>query len=210
MLNVNFTGNWNAASDRPPVAVPLIMPDTVPPGTAGTLHTNGDITISMAEEPANPVLMGAAAIGSLAAIYYLGPSAIRGAQAYGSRMVNAIAGRFGGQAGRQTLFHYTNESGFNGILESGSLNASLRALNPRDVRYGNGQYLSDIVPGSMSPAQLSRQFLNNPFQGGKFQLYIEIDVSGLNAIQGRPGVFVIPGNVPLNINGLIRSAGRID
>ncbi|TCW77930.1 hypothetical protein C5O80_32625 [Burkholderia sp. SRS-46] len=43
---------------------------------------------------------------------------------------------------------------------------SLFSLNPKDVRYGNGQYLSDIVPGTMTPAQLSRAFVNNPFQGG--------------------------------------------
>ena len=65
----------------------------------------------------------------------------------------------------RTLYHYTNEAGMNGILESGELNPSLKALNPNDVRYGNGQYLSDIVPGTKTPAQLSRAFINNPFKG---------------------------------------------
>src|SRR5262249_17785014 len=61
--------------------------------------------------------------------------------------------------GPSTLFHYTNDSGLKGILDSGSLNPSLKAINPRDARYGNGQYLSDIAPGAKTPAQLSRAFL---------------------------------------------------
>jgi hypothetical protein len=36
----------------------------------------------------------------------------------------------------QTLFHYTNEKGLAGILESGELRPSLKALNPNDVRAG--------------------------------------------------------------------------
>jgi hypothetical protein len=39
------------------------------------------------------------------------------------------------------LYHYTNETGMNGIVDSKALNPSLKALNPNDVRYGNGQYL---------------------------------------------------------------------
>ncbi|HVU09418.1 MAG TPA: HYD1 signature containing ADP-ribosyltransferase family protein [Verrucomicrobiae bacterium] len=109
----------------------------------------------------------------------------------------------------QTLFHYTDEQGLSGILDSGELNPSLKALNPNDVRYGNGQYLSDIVPGTMTPAQLSRQFLGQPFQGAKYTSYIEIDVSGLNVIQGRPGVFVIPGETPLDLTGRIISSGKV-
>jgi hypothetical protein len=50
---------------------------------------------------------------------------------------------------RETLFHYTDEAGQNGILDSGQLNPSLKSVNPADARYGNGQYLSDVQPGSM-------------------------------------------------------------
>jgi len=107
----------------------------------------------------------------------------------------------------QTLFHYTNEKGLDGILESGELNPSLKAVNPNDVRYGNGQYLSDIVPGTKTPAQLSREFLGQPFQGQKYTHFIEIDTTGLNVIQGRNGVFVVPGETPLNLTGRIVSHG---
>ncbi len=71
----------------------------------------------------------------------------------------------------QVLYHYTNEQGLNGITDSQQLNPSLQSVNPNDVRYGNGQYLSDIVPGTMSPAQLSRAFIGNPFQGRIFEVF---------------------------------------
>jgi hypothetical protein len=106
-----------------------------------------------------------------------------------------------------TLFHYTTEEGMNGILESEQLNPSLKALNPADARYGNGQYLSDIAPGSMTPAQLSRQFLGMPFQGSRFTNWVEIDVSGLNVVQGRAGVFVVPNEGPLDLAGRIVGSG---
>jgi hypothetical protein len=108
-----------------------------------------------------------------------------------------------------TLYHYTNAAGMNGILGSQTLNPSLFSLNPNDVRYGNGQYLSDIVPGSMTPAQLSRAFINNPFQGSRYTNYVAIDVGGLNVVMGRPGVFVIPNEVPLDLNGRIVGSGAV-
>ena len=109
----------------------------------------------------------------------------------------------------QTLFHYTDELGLEGITQSQRLNPSLKALNPNDVRYGNGQYLSDFVPGTKTPAQLSREFLGQPFQGQRYSNFIEIDVSGLNVIQGRNGVFVIPNETPLDLSGRIISSGAV-
>jgi len=107
------------------------------------------------------------------------------------------------------LYHYTNEAGMQGILDSENLNPSLKALNPNDVRYGNGQYLSDIAPGTMTPAQLSRSFINNPFQGARYTNFIEIDTTGLNVIQGRPGVYVVPNEVPLDLSGRITNSGQV-
>ena len=94
-------------------------------------------------------------------------------------------------------------------MNSGQLNPSLKALNPKDVRYGNGQYLSDIAPGTMTPAQLSRQFVNNPFQGARYSHFVEIDTAGLNIIQGRPGVYVVPSEVPLDVTGRVTNAGKV-
>jgi len=107
------------------------------------------------------------------------------------------------------LYHYTNEAGMNGILDSGQLNPSLKALNPNDVRYGNGQYLSDIPPGTMTPAQLSRQFINNPFQGARYTNFVEIDTTGLDIIQGRRGVYVVPSEVPLDLTGRLTNSGKV-
>jgi hypothetical protein len=109
----------------------------------------------------------------------------------------------GGTGPRQTLYHYTTEDGLNGIRSSNELWASTRAANPRDARYGNGQYLSDIVPGTLRPGQLSRAFLGHPFSGRRFTHYVEIDVTGLNVVKGRDGVFVIPNEGPLDILGRI-------
>jgi RHS repeat-associated protein len=112
-------------------------------------------------------------------------------------------------AQRRVLYHYTDEAGMTGITESGELRPSLRANNARDVRYGEGQYLSDFAPGTKTPAQLSREFLGQPFQGRRFTHYVEIDVTGLNAVQGRNGVFVVPGNQPLDLTGRIVGSGTV-
>ena len=106
-----------------------------------------------------------------------------------------------------TLFHYTNEEGLAGILESEELLPSLKAVNPKDARFGNGQYLSDIVPGTRTPAQLSRTFLGQPFQGARFTHFVEIDVEGLQVIKGRSGVLVVPNEGPLDLAGRIISSG---
>jgi hypothetical protein len=61
--------------------------------------------------------------------------------------------------GAGTLFHYATEEGQAGILQSEGLNPSLKALSPNEARFRNGQYLTDIVPGSRTQAELSYDFL---------------------------------------------------
>jgi hypothetical protein len=107
----------------------------------------------------------------------------------------------------KTLYHYTTREGLTAILNSGELNPSLKALNPADARYGNGQYLSDIAPGSVTPAQLSRAFLMNPFQGARFTHFLEINTEDLNVVYGREGVFVVPNEKALDISGRVFSFG---
>lgn len=106
-----------------------------------------------------------------------------------------------------TLFHYTDEAGMQGIVNSGKLNRSLRSVNPADARYGNGQYLSDIAPGTQTCAQLSRCFLGQPFQGQRFTNYVEVNVDGLQTVQGRANVFVVPGETPRDLAGRIVGFG---
>jgi hypothetical protein len=80
-------------------------------------------------------------------------------------------------------------------------------VNPADARYGDGQYLSDIVPWTKTPNQLSRIFLNIPWAGQRFTNFVGIDVTGLNVVEGRPGVFWIPNQDPVDLSGRIVSSG---
>ncbi len=139
----------------------------------------------------------------------LGCTAVNNAQGIAGQLAGALEEGTGAIGTPQRLFHYTSEQGLAAIVKSGVLKPSLRALNPNDVRYGNGQYLSDIVPGCKTSAQLSREFLNTPFHGARFTHFIEIDVSGLKVIPGRPHVFVIPNDKPLNLKGRITCSGAI-
>ena len=90
--------------------------------------------------------------------------------------------------GLDILYHYTNQSGMEGILQTKIIKPSLKELNPKDVRYENGQYLSDIVPGTKTPSQLGRQFINVPNKHKYTTHYVAIDVSGLDVTKGRDGV----------------------
>lgn len=110
---------------------------------------------------------------------------------------------------RTILYHYTTEEGQQSILNSKSLYASTKANNPNDARYGDGQYLSDIAPGTKTPAQLSKAFLNIPYQGRRFTNYVAIDVTGLNVVKGRDGVYVIPNQSTLNIGNRIVGSGKV-
>lgn len=100
-----------------------------------------------------------------------------------------------------------NEEGLAGILKSGELRPSLESINPNVVRYGIGQCLADIIPGTKTLAQLSREFIGQPFQGKKYTRFLEFDTTGLLVIEGRPGVFVNPGEVPLDLTGRIINSG---
>ncbi len=110
---------------------------------------------------------------------------------------------------RRTLYHYTTEKGLEGIKISGTLSPSLKAINPKDVRYGEGQYLSDIVPGTKTPGQLSYAFLNDPRGWRRFTHYVEIDVTGLTVVEGRPGVLVVPNIKDLSLAGRIVGSGPV-
>ncbi|WP_420983669.1 HYD1 signature containing ADP-ribosyltransferase family protein [Chitinophaga sp. 30R24] len=124
--------------------------------------------------------------------------------------------------GSNTLFHYTSESGYKGILESGELNASIGFKN---ARHGNGQYFTDIAPGSvgamskseltatqvqegqMSLGQLSSKLYGMPFKTGSLTHYIEIDVKGLQISNPKNNIFLNSSNTSLNLGGRIKNHG---
>ncbi|WP_207303530.1 hemagglutinin repeat-containing protein [Komagataeibacter xylinus] len=107
------------------------------------------------------------------------------------------------------LYHYTTESALKKILESGYLNPSLKEKNPKDARYGDGQYLTDVAPGTTTPAKLSRALVGLPWSGDKFTHYLAIDTTGLNVILGRKNVFVVPNSGPLDISDRLTSSGKV-
>ena len=106
------------------------------------------------------------------------------------------------------LYHYTDDAGLEGILKTKEINPSLKANNPKDARYGDGQYLSDIPPGTRTGNQLSSDFLGIPFQGSKFKNYVEVNTKGLNVKKGREGVYVVPNNAALDISKRLIGSGR--
>lgn len=95
-----------------------------------------------------------------------------------------------------------------GILSSQTINPSLKSVSPKDARYDDGVYLSDLIPGTKTQAQLSYAFLGIPYQGKKYSKYIAIDVTGLNVTR-RDSVYVINTSVPLNITGRIMGFGNV-
>ncbi|MBO9203113.1 MULTISPECIES: HYD1 signature containing ADP-ribosyltransferase family protein [Niastella] len=128
----------------------------------------------------------------------------------GNSQASSVNNNANSTAGQKTiLYHYTTAEGQKGILSSKTLNASLKAVNPSDARYGDGQYLSDIAPTTMTTAQLSKAFLNIPFQGKRFTHYVAIDVTGLNVQKGRDGVYVIPNSNSLNLQNRIVGSGQV-
>jgi len=107
----------------------------------------------------------------------------------------------------RTLYHSTDRVGLDGILATQMLLPSTAASHPRDVRYGNGQYLTDVAPGTRTPAQLSRMLVGHPFQGRRFTHFVEIEVTGSNILCGRLGVFVIPNDHPLDLHRRVVRSG---
>lgn len=110
---------------------------------------------------------------------------------------------------RRTLYHYTTARGHEAITSSERLRPSLRAVHANDARFGDGQYLSDIVPGTKTPGQLAYIFLNDPRGWRRFTHFVEIDATDLTVVEGRPGVLVIPNSGELNLSGRIVSSGSV-
>ena len=109
---------------------------------------------------------------------------------------------------KTTLYHYTNYEGLNGILSTNIINPSLKANNSKDAHYGDGQYLSDLNPVQYTAVQLAATFIHVPNKY-KYTHYIEIDVTGLNVVECRNHVYLIPNSEPLDITGRIVSAGIV-
>ena len=108
----------------------------------------------------------------------------------------------------EVFHHYTSEEGHAGILQSKAIRPSLRANNPKDARFGDGQYLSDIRPGTKRPGQLSMIFFGMPFGGRRFTHFVSIETKGLEVTYGRPYVYVVKNSKPLDISGRLVANGK--
>lgn len=109
----------------------------------------------------------------------------------------------------RVMYHYTSAAGYAGILKTKSIKPSLRANNPRDARFGDGQYVSDIIPGTKRPGQLSMIFFGIPWAGRRFSHHININVTGLTVVHGRPFVFLIKNSTPLDITRRLVGHGAL-
>lgn len=108
----------------------------------------------------------------------------------------------------EALYHYTNEEGLKGILESNKLKPSLKEHNPKDARYGDGQYLTNIEPNTKSKSQISRALVGLPYHGARFTHYVGINVENLKVKKGRDSVYVVLNNKDLDISKRIVSEGE--
>lgn len=106
------------------------------------------------------------------------------------------------------LYHYTTELGMRAIVDTEVLRPSRARKGAKDVRYGNGQYFSDLVPGTLSLAQLSRALVGIPFLGFHFSHFVAVDLSGIQVIKCRPSVYLVPNNFALGLSGRIVDFGE--
>jgi len=58
---------------------------------------------------------------------------------------------------RETLWHYTDEAGAQGIAESGVINQSTK---PYDAKYGDGTYATKVPPSSSRRAIAENNYDN--------------------------------------------------
>lgn len=111
----------------------------------------------------------------------------------------------------ESLFHYTNETGYRGILASGEIRPSLQSNQQKDARYGDGQYFTDLLPRRQAPEVLAQYLLLSPQHAYRFTHFIQITVAGLDLLQvkGREHVFFVPNQNMLEIDGRLVSSGLI-
>ncbi|WP_373286885.1 HYD1 signature containing ADP-ribosyltransferase family protein [Thermopolyspora flexuosa] len=105
--------------------------------------------------------------------------------------------------GSRILWHYTREENLASILKTRELRPSLRSRWSRDARYGDGQYLTDIPPGTMPGSRLAFYLVRRPEEAWRFTHYLGLDVTGLVVVRCRRHVYRIPGHEPLDLKGRI-------
>ena len=122
------------------------------------------------------------------------------------------------------LYHYTSDEGLAGILTDQAIKASQGGK--RNAYYGSGQYFTDIAPeqlalgrkADLSPAQiasgamtrgmLQRTLFGLPWGFSKYTNdYLEVNLNNLPVTQVDTHKFLVPNDLPLPVDGRIRSSG---
>lgn len=106
--------------------------------------------------------------------------------------------------GGNVLRHYTSESGYQAIMESGELLSSVGAKN---ARHGSGQYFTDLMAGDLTSGQVSRRLFGVPWNSNKLTNFIDVDLSGLKVIENTSNNFLVPNTASLSLQGRIINHG---
>lgn len=110
-----------------------------------------------------------------------------------------------------------------GILASQTILPSTGTVN---ARYGDGQYLTDIFPetvtdrkaadisdaekaaGIISIYQLAQRLYQTPWKVPSVLYYVVVDVDGLTVSADAPHVFHVPNTTPLDVSKRIVRSGK--
>lgn len=103
--------------------------------------------------------------------------------------------------------HYTDSAGYRGILATKAIRPSLKAKNPKDARYGDGQYFTDIAPRTMTAKQLSQFFIRSPYGAHRFTHYFSINLAGYVVEPGRVHVYVVKNSSDMPIGDKLTNHG---
>jgi HYD1 signature containing ADP-ribosyltransferase len=124
------------------------------------------------------------------------------------------------------LYHYTTEYGLLAIMESRILRPSLDRGDNTDVKYGEGQYFTNIPPdiiicesrsqmtstqvesGQISLRQLAGRIMAGTLTLDRFYYFLELDVSGLIIDYTDPYIYLHRSKTNLDVSNLIIRSGN--
>jgi hypothetical protein len=124
------------------------------------------------------------------------------------------------------LYHYTDEAGLEGILETQTLWASPAGVGDGFATHGPGQYLTDLPPtGLLSRSNYSQALFNSPVPRRKVEYWLRIDIRELAIRRVRDlytnniradrraaiatlGIYLRTGSGALPLEGRIMGYGR--
>ena len=82
--------------------------------------------------------------------------------------------------------------------------------NPTRARYGSGVYFTDIVPGSLTIAQIARRLWGSPHLGNQAHVaaWVAIDLSGLTVTFNAPYNYMVKRTSDLPIRDRLVASGK--